>query len=886
MKIPKPEFPRPELERAHWMNLNGVWGFRLFPVGEEAAEAAFRASTQRAYDAAITVPFSWADALSGIGRDEAGVGWYARRARFEAKQRIFLCFGAVDYHCEAFINGVSVGTHRGGYTPFSLDVTDAWHPGQENLIEVRAKDLRLPDQATGKQLYAEIAGIWQTVWLEERPSAYIGDLWFGTRCDGSVTLRAGIEVASAGKGWLSMDFGDREAACEVLLEPGRNEMELRRHFPEPRLWSPEDPYLYEGKVSLSVGGETDLVRSYFGIREIAAQAFGGRAYPWITLNGKPVYLNGTLDQAVYTRGGFTAEDEQVFLEEAWRMKRLGLNLVRFHIKPEEPRMLYHMDKIGMLVMEDMPCFWGEPTEAAKAAYEGEMQEVFLRDRVHPSIISFVLFNETWGLFHFEGQGKTYRSETQGWVRRMFDRAKGFDATRLIEDNSACNYDHVVADLNTWHFYINGYQLLRDHVASVVAQTYEGSTFNYIGGAKQGREPLMNSECGMVWGVDGSAGDSDIAWQYRYMLNEFRLHDKICGFVFTEFRDVINEFNGYYRMDGGDKHFGYEELCRGMTLRDLHAQDFIAIDAPPCRTVQAGQSVSLPLVLSSFSEEVRAEGMLLSWELWYDAPEGRICVEKGTRPVGASGLGASALEPLDLAMPDADALAVCSLFLSTPSGRMVSRNFTTFDVRRAGQDPKLLPLGAPVAKDFPVDWTAMDGEKLCFGGSGQVSFQVELPAGPCPNGMELVFEAGAKRVLAKDAREGAEELDPLAFFQNPKSLVDRGAFPNSYFMTDEDPYPSAVEVLVDDVSIGCFALPDDPADARGVLSWHAQREDRKLDEAGSYGYLCKAQLPSRVLPGLWQKKTIRVTFRVTGDGGLALYGRHCGRYALGPALRLR
>jgi len=540
----------------------------------------------------------------------------------------------------------------------------------------------------------------------------------------------------------------------------------------------------------------------------------------------------------------------------------------------------------VLVMEDMPCFWGEPSEEAKAAYEDEMREVFLRDRGHPSIVSFVLFNETWGLFHFDGAQKVYREETRNWMRHLFALAKSLDETRLIEDNSACNGDHVITDLNTWHFYINGYRSLRDHVASVVSQTFEGSTFNFAGGARQSRQPLLNSECGMVWGVDGSAGDSDIAWQYRYMLNEFRLHDKLCGFVFTEFRDVVNEFNGYYRMDGGDKDFGYGGLCRGMTLRDLHAQEFVAIDAPPCQTVRAGEAVALRLVLSRFSREERKDDLRIEWELWYDSPDGRVCVDRGARAIEKPDCGATSLAPLTLTMPDADAVVLCSVFLQSVSSRVISRNFTAFDVRKP--EPRVLPLGKPVTESFPVSWTAMGGEKQCFGGSGEAVFQMKLPGGPCPDDLWLVFEASAKRVLAKDKRAGAEILDPLKFFQDPKSLVDRGAFPNSYFMTDEEPFPSAVEVLVDGADgalLGRFALPNDPADARGVLSWHAQMDDRKLDEAGSYGVLCKARIPSRIVFRIWREETVQVTFRVTGGGGLALYGRNCGRYAVGTSLKM-
>lgn len=182
----------------------------------------------------------------------------------------------------------------------------------------------------------------------------------------------------------------------------------------------------------------------------------------------------------------------------------------------------------------------------------------------------------------------YTPQTQAWVRDIYRSARAHDPTRLIEDNSACRYDHVETDLNTWHFYLHGYETLRRHVREVVEKTFPGSDFNFIGGNRQNGAPLLNSECGMVWGVDGSAGDSDLAWQYHYMLNEFRLQEKLCGFVFTELHDVVNEFNGYYRIDNTDKDFGYQAFCRGMTLRDLHAPDMVAMDCPPCRTVRAGR----------------------------------------------------------------------------------------------------------------------------------------------------------------------------------------------------------------------------------------------------------------------------------------------------------
>ena len=169
-KIPKPEFPRPEKQRIDWLNLNGEWDFKLFPEGDEAQEKIFAASRQD-YDKTIVVPFTWTCPLSKVEEDVAGVGWYRRSVRFAPKGRVFLCFGAVDYRADVYVNGAHVGSHQGGYSCFELDVTSVWQAG-DNLVEVRAEDYRRETQTYGKQGYGEIQGVWQTVWLENRPQAY------------------------------------------------------------------------------------------------------------------------------------------------------------------------------------------------------------------------------------------------------------------------------------------------------------------------------------------------------------------------------------------------------------------------------------------------------------------------------------------------------------------------------------------------------------------------------------------------------------------------------------------------------------------------------------------------------------------------------------------
>ena len=845
--IPKMEFPRPDRQRGDWLNLNGQWEFKLLPdgVGSDAPEG---------FDRQITVPFSWVSPLSGVAENVKGVGWYRRTVSFPVRGRLFLCFGAVDYISDVYVNGRHLCHHQGGYNPFEMEVTEIWQDG-ENEIVVRAEDDQKENQTYGKQGYGEIQGIWQTVWLENRGPEYIDSFRFYTKISGDVTLRVKACAADGAKVTAIFDGKEFSGAVE------NGGAEIAMHFDDTRLWSPECPELYEGEIILG----DDRVETYFGIREVAAK--NGR----ILLNGKPIYINGTLDQAFHPQGHFTYPDDKSMHDEAWRLKRLGLNMARIHIKSEEPRKLYWMDKLGVLIMQDIPCFWGEPDETARAAYDAEWPREFDRDFNHPCIFSWVMFNETWGLFTGKDKEKKYLPETQEWVRSVYHRAKENDPTRIVEDNSPCNYDHVETDINTWHFYINGYKEVKAHIEKVVKNTFPGSRFNCAGKNTQTDAPLMNSECGMVWGVDGSAGDSDIAWQYRYMLNEFRLHDKINGFVFTEFHDVVNEFNGYYRIDDADKDFGYEGFCRGMKIRDLHATDFLALDCPPCRTVKAGARVKVPCALSSFGEHTRLKA---KWELWHDAPEGRVFDGSGEFSIGRHGVGRTDLEPIALKMPAENCVAVLSVYLFSGE-QVISRNFTTFDVRAELESNQIeLPVAAGISEGFDYRWTALNDEKLCLGGDGCVAYNV--PVTGEPDDITITFEAGAKRVLSKDMGETGKESRDLGFMRGYR--VDRGAFANSYWMTDEDKPVSEIIVLIDGEEVARQMLVGDNADARGVLSWHYQGAVRRLDEAGSYGEMVTVRVPSRYIPGIADRGGFRLTIRATG--GLALYGRNAGRYGVG------
>ncbi|WP_223298977.1 glycoside hydrolase family 2 protein [Paenibacillus darwinianus] len=905
--MPRPEYPRPDWQRSEWLNLNGVWSFRFDPNNEGIGHC-WQTIDETAYDQAITVPFSWTSPLSGIGKDVKGIGWYRRTLNWkpsEAGSRIFLRFGAVDYSCDVWVNGAHAGFHKGGYGTFEFDITDTWKPDGDNTIVVRAEDHDNDYQTRGKQGYGEIRGIWQPVWLEARPQAYVRDAKFVTSLDGRVDLTVAVQAHKAGPAELTLRFAEGAVTHtqQLTVSAGENKITASFTVNDPQLWSPETPYLYEGEIRLSGDFGLDTVSTYFGIREIGTSRFGGRGYRWITLNGKPVYLNGTLDQSFHPTGYFTYPSDDEMRDEIFLMKRLGLNFVRIHIKPEEPRKLYWADKLGILVMEDMPCFWGRPDEIARAAYEHEAREVIDRDYNHPSIFSWVMFNETWGLMSGDmtpglasdiTKRDGFLPETQQWVRDMYRWAKRIDPSRIVEDNSPCNGDHVETDINTWHFYINGYDQVRAHVSEVVEKTFPGSDFNYIGGNVQTDAPLMNSECGNVWGIDHGAGDSDLAWHYRYMMNEFRRHDKMCGFVFTEFRDVTNEFNGYYRLDGSDKHFGYEAFVPGMTLADLHSPDFLVIDAPPSQTVEAGENVTVPLLRSSFSDRYHGHTLKVSWELHYDNLGTRTVADRGIADAAWDGYGVAAIAPLTVGMPKQDAVAVLAIRLLNEAGETVTRNFITFDVR-GGEESGVydaegafvgIPVGSFAGNSFSHQWEAIQGAKVNGAGHGKFVYDVKLPDQSVQEfigDIEILFEASAKRVLTRNVEGVKEQAMGVHYMHGAAANVEHN--PNTYYMTDDELHESKVNVLIDGERIASVSLPDDPADSRGVLSWHYQPVANKLDEAGSYGYLCKITVPGRVAAVLDRSRNFRLELEAD-EGGLALYGRNAGRYPIDLLIRYR
>ena len=392
---------------------------------------------------------------------------------------------------------------------------------------------------------------------------------------------------------------------------------------------------------------------------------------------------------------------------------------------------------------------------------------------------------------------------------------------------------------------------------------------------------MNSECGNVWGIKNNAGDSDISWQYRYMMNEFRLHDKLCGFVFTEFHDVVNEFNGYYKIDNGDKDFGYSEY--GTSLRDLHSQDYLGADFAPMTTVAPGYLMSVPMFGSSFTDKRHGKILDVVWELRLSDPvDGDSVADSGEYSIVWSGYGTFPAGAIRLEMPEHDGVAslVWSLY---DGGERVMSNCLLFDIDGERQDV-LEVAPKEVSASFERTIPAIQDEKLSGLGQGEFSFDVKLsdiPGFSRDSGLRLIFEASTRTPMTHDypATENTGKID-ISYMLGYR--CDPGANRNSFPQTDERKAPGKFEVLINGEKIDEIVLPDCPADSRGALSHHYQPVVDELDEAGSYGTLCDLRIPSRLLIGL--REGFRVTLRMADDAGLSLFGRRAGRYGIGIVIK--
>lgn len=945
--------PRDTGEQSRWYRIRPPQLRRdtdMDPGGAARPFGAPRPSTlvEDPFGAEIVVPFPWESRLSGIQQDEQkGAAWYQRIitapgdwgqihrvsrpagdtsvARIDADQeqtaagaeeglasaedaatstasagaavnwrlRPFLCFGAVDWNAKVWVNGRFAAEHDGGYTPFEVDLSGYLQPGQPAALTVRVWDNSAADTPLGKQTinwYTSSSGIWQTVWLEGRPAAHL------TRVHVTPALEAGratfdVTVRCVADGSPAPDAGERTltvtsrdgafpaASTTVRLTGESTDARIEVAIPNPRAWSPEDPHLYECDVTLG----DDRVATYFGLRTVSKGTWEGKSYEYVLLNGEPVYLRGALDQAFHPDGLHAYPSDDAIRADVQAAKDAGLNMLRCHIKVNDPRYYYWCDRLGVLMMYDLPSC-RIYTARARANWEATFRAAIERDYSHPCIFSWILFNETWGLEEHQTPA------SWAWVKSMFDLCKELDPTRLVEDNSACLYDHVDTDINTWHFYISEYDRARRHVQRVVDQTYPGSTYNYVSGLyshlkdastfAQGTQPLLNSEYA---GLSARQGDKDIAYTFKFLTTELRRHDKICGYVYTELTDIEWEHNGFLNYDRTWKEFGYDGHVDGMRLADLNGADFVGFDCPPCQTLAPGTPFQAPVFVSHWDRRA-IESPALRWEVRFVDRFGQArALDGGERALSILGrYGVTDAGALDVPLPAESGLATVTLLL-LDGGEVRARNYVHVELSDGRPLPahELLPDGAGHAlRMSPADFSDSNwpnprlgtgGAKFGAAGAGWVEYALPLPAGldaSSVTGLRVRFEAGART-----ARSRVGWHDPLH------------ELGTDYPQTETYKLPSQVTVSVNGVRAGEAPLPDDPADARGVLSAHNSTDW----EFASYGFLVElaadGETARRMLADA-KDGHLAVRFevpRATPRGGLNLYGARLGAYPIDPML---
>ncbi|MBN2217491.1 MAG: glycoside hydrolase family 2 [Pirellulales bacterium] len=444
------EYPRPQMVRKDWKNLNGLWHYAIRPRD---------AARPDEFDGQILVPFPAESALSGVkkrvGPDQRL--WYCRT--FDVPEawregRVLLHFGAVDWEASVWVNGKPIGEHRGGYDPFTFDVTDALAPeGPQELVLAVWDPTDAGAQPRGKQIlnprgisYTAVTGIWQTVWLEPAPKRSIAALKIVADVDRRVVT---VEVSANGAEDLAgatVAAVARDGQRVVAQAQGPAGQPLTLAIDEPRLWSPDDPHLYDLTVSLASSGQPlDRVESYFGMRKIAVGK-DARGVNRLMLNDKPLFQYGFLDQGWWPDGLYTAPTDEALRYDLEMTKKIGMNLVRKHVKAEPARWYYHCDRLGVLVWQDMPSANGyvgtddpdltRPKEVSDQ-FRAELRALINARRNSPAIVMWVAFNEGWGQFDT-------RAITQ-WI-------KDYDPTRLVDSTSGWT-DRGAGDVRDMHHYV-------------------------------------------------------------------------------------------------------------------------------------------------------------------------------------------------------------------------------------------------------------------------------------------------------------------------------------------------------------------------------------------------------------------------------------------------
>jgi beta-galactosidase/beta-glucuronidase len=567
-------YPRPQLTRRAWADLCGTWEFD-YDDSDDGQDSGW--PERNSFGKSIVVPFPPESSASGIG--DTGfhpIVWYRRDIGIDdlsaagfgnQGERLILHFGAVDYRASVWLNGTFLGSHEGGHTPFSFDVTTAIDPSRtDQSLVVRAEDDPFDvGQPRGKQdwqlephaiWYHRTTGIWQPVWLEAVPSLAIAKLdWTPDIPTQSVRVAVRLNHRPPAGTSLRMELsweGETIAEVVALVDSDRFETsitisrQVNGQNYEQLLWSPEHPRLLDAVVTLSsTGGTTDVVGSYLGLRSAAVD----RGH--FLLNDRPYYVRSVLNQGYWPQSHLASPSADALRAEVQLIKDLGFNATRVHQKIEDPRFLFWTDKLGLLVWGETPGAYEFSTTAINRMI-AEWTEAIERDRSHPSIVTWVPLNESWGVQHI-----AHDPAIRDYSRALFHLTKALDPSRPVVSNDG--WEHLDSDLWTIHDYESSGEIMRaryadaESVADLVGGMGPAGRRIRLSDEPDRGQPVMLTEFGGIKYTVGAVGDSwgyssaSSAEDFRTRLSNLMagVHDSgvLAGFCYTQLTDTLQEANG-------------------------------------------------------------------------------------------------------------------------------------------------------------------------------------------------------------------------------------------------------------------------------------------------------------------------------------------------------
>ncbi len=557
MNIPREEYPRPQFVRKQWLTLNGEWEFSF---------------ETDSFDQKIIVPYVYQSKLSGIGSNEPySVVWY--RKTFDLPQDmknkdILLHFGAVDYSCKVWVNDIFITEHTGGHICFEANITHAIKDkGNVIVLEVtdEPRDLEMP---RGKQywrdksqgiFYTRTTGVWQSVWIEAVNKVNLSRVFLTPEVDNmmlevqyELSKLSDKETTRLGYGITFREQFVAAGIVDVVCKDGSFKVLIDQrtlncwNFMDELVWTPETPRLFDIEFTVYEGEvETDKVNSYFGFRKVSIEK--GK----LLLNNRNYYQKLLLDQGYWEDSLLTAPTDEDYIKDIELAKAMGFNGVRKHQKIEDPRFLYHADRLGFLVWGELPAAYIYSRKYVKRITDEWMDEIF-RDYNHPSIVVWTPVNESWGVFNIKDKGNE-----QSHTMAMVHIAKSLDQTRPVICNDG--WEHTGGDLFTIHDYESNREVLEKRYSSLenIIESLPAGRPLFANGWEYQNQPILITEFGGIsyakgnkegWGYSSASSEEDFAIRYYNVVSPLLESPFVQGFCYTQITDVEQEINGVLTYD--------------------------------------------------------------------------------------------------------------------------------------------------------------------------------------------------------------------------------------------------------------------------------------------------------------------------------------------------